>query len=127
MLIENQGGFRFVGTVGRHTVVSDQPRESGGQDSGPTPTDLFLAAVGMCAGVYAVEYGRQHGIKTEGMRIHVESGKAKAPYRIGRIQVSLEPPAPLPEEHRRPMLQFAKQCLLHNTLLHPPDVEVELL
>ena len=39
-------GFAQEILVGRHRLVSDEPAGAGGTDTGPTPYDLLLAALG---------------------------------------------------------------------------------
>ena len=39
-------GFAQDISVGGHRLQADEPPESGGTDSGPTPYDLLLAALG---------------------------------------------------------------------------------
>jgi putative redox protein len=39
-------GFAQEILVGRHRLVSDEPVGAGGTDTGPTPYDLLLAALG---------------------------------------------------------------------------------
>src|SRR5438132_632975 len=43
-------GLQFEATARGHTVRCDQPQEMGGEDHGMTPPELFLAALGACAG-----------------------------------------------------------------------------
>jgi len=40
------GGLKAEAKIGRHRLVVDEPVEKGGDDSGPTPVDLLLAALG---------------------------------------------------------------------------------
>lgn len=39
----HQGGDRLLMTVRGHQLYSDQPLEGGGEDTAPTPTEMFLA------------------------------------------------------------------------------------
>ena len=34
--------------IGAHTLVADEPPDNGGEDCGPTPHDLYDAALGAC-------------------------------------------------------------------------------
>jgi putative redox protein len=53
--IEYLGGVRFAAETRGHRVVSDQPPENGGEDSGMTPPEFLLASLGTCAGYYAAQ------------------------------------------------------------------------
>jgi putative redox protein len=42
----NAAGFAQEIIAGRHRLMADEPVAAGGSDSGPTPYDLLLAALG---------------------------------------------------------------------------------
>ena len=43
-------GFAVEVTCGEHHVIMDQPKHAAGQDTGPTPLELILAAIAGCFG-----------------------------------------------------------------------------
>jgi putative redox protein len=55
----------------RHRFVADEPRSYGGDDTGPTPYDLLLAALGTCTAMTMKMYADQKGWPFEGARIHL--------------------------------------------------------
>ncbi len=118
-------GRRFECDVRGHTLVVDQPLESGGADAGPTPPELLVAALGTCVGVYALFYCEKHGIASEGLTVHTDWEKATAPARISRITVTIELPAGIHGEHYPAFMRTVEQCLVHNTLHQAPEVTIE--
>ncbi len=50
MRIRFPGGKRVNATYKGFTIKTDQPTESDGEGSAPTPLDLFLASIGTCSG-----------------------------------------------------------------------------
>ena len=121
--VEYLGGLRFEITTRGHHILSDQPLENGGADSGMTPPELLLASLGACAGHYAAEYLRARSLPADGLKIHVAAEKALKPARLSIFRIHVEAPS-VAEKHQEGLLRAVKHCLIHNTLLHPPSVEV---
>ncbi len=48
VVVGSVSGERFTQTInaGKHQLISDEPESSGGADSGPSPYDYLLAALG---------------------------------------------------------------------------------
>lgn len=124
--IEHLGDLQFQITARTHTIACDQPIENGGFDEGMTPPELFLASLGSCAGFYAAQYLRKQDLATEGTRIRVSAEKAKDSPRLADIRIEVELPVEMSEEHRAGVEDAIHHCLLHNTLLHPPQISIEI-
>jgi uncharacterized OsmC-like protein len=124
--IEHLGAMQFEIKARQHTVLSDQPPENAGHDEGMTPPELLLASLGSCAGFYAAQYLRKHKLATEGTRVRVTADKLKDPARIDNFHIEIEAPATLSEQHRSGVENAVHHCLIHNTLLNPPNIVIEI-
>jgi putative redox protein len=126
VLVEHLGGVQFEIKARQHTIVCDQPPENGGYDEGMTPPELLLASLGSCAGFYAVMYLKKHKLSMEGTRVHVSAEKAKAPARMEDFRITVDVPADFTEEHKKGIEDAVHHCLIHNTLLNPPRISLEI-
>ena len=117
---------RFSIETRGHEVICDQPAENGGEDAGMTPPEFLLASLGSCAGFYAVQYLKARGLESGGVVVKVTAEKLKAPARLGNFGIRVESPAELSEEHREGLRRAVHACLVHNTLMVPPKIEIEL-
>ena len=126
VLVEHLGAVQFEVKVRNHTIVCDQPEENGGFNEGITPPEFLLASLGTCAGYYAAEYLKSRKLPAEGLRIRVTAEKAKAPARLAAFHIEVEIAAGLDERHREGILRAVHACLIHNTLLNPPRIEVAI-
>jgi len=125
MVIHYEGGMKFRAQVRGHEILCDQPPGKG-EDSGPTPPELLIASLGTCIGVYTAMFAARHGISLEGMKMEMGWGRAENPTRIGEIRAKLLLPNEVPERYRDGILRSAASCLIHNTLIHPPRIEIAL-
>jgi uncharacterized OsmC-like protein len=119
------GDVRFEAAARGHRVRCDQPVENRGTDTGMTPPELLLASLGTCAGYYAVEYLRSRGLPAGDLQIHVIAEKALQPARLGSFRIEVQTPE-LEPRHQEGIMRAVKACLIHNTLLHAPAIEIAL-
>ncbi len=109
-----------------HTILCDQPAENGGEDSGMTPPEFLLASLGSCAAFYAVEYLRTRNLAQSGVEVTVTAEKLKQPARLGNFRIHVTCPVSLDEDQTQGLMRSVHHCLVHNTLLAPPEIAIEL-
>ena len=123
--VHHLGGVKFEAGARGHRIVCDQPAENRGGDTGMTPPELLLASLGTCAGFYAAEYLRARNLSVESLDVRVSAEKAAAPARLGAFRVEIMAPG-LDPQHEAGILRAVHACLIHNTLMHPPAIEIVL-
>ena len=114
---------KFEAVTRGHRVVSDQPPSNGGADTGMTPPEFLLVSLGTCAGFYAAQYLKTRSLPAEGLEIKVTAEKATQPARLGTFHIDVMVPG-LDAHHEAGVLRAVKACLIHNTLLNAPAIEV---
>jgi uncharacterized OsmC-like protein len=91
-----------------------------------TPPELLLASLGTCAAYYAAEYLRVRGLSSAGLTATATAEKAQRPARLTDFRVVLSVPGLEDQRHRESVVRAAENCLIHNTLLHSPNIGIEL-
>jgi uncharacterized OsmC-like protein len=126
VLVEHLGAVQFEIKAREHNIVCDQPPENGGFDEGMTPPELLLASLGSCAGFYAAEYLKKHNLADEGTMVRVTADKVKDPARMDNFRIEVEVPLAFSEQQRNGIREAIQHCLIHNTLLYPPKITLEV-
>lgn len=124
-----QTGHGKFGTevhTAKHRFLADEPRSYGGDESGPSPYDLLLAALGTCTAMTMKMYADQKGWPFQGTRIHLthernhaedcahmleEGAKVQA---LNRVITLLGDE--LTPEQRAKIIAIADKCPVHRTL-----------
>jgi putative redox protein len=119
-------GVKFTVQARTHKIVCDQPLDSGGTDAGMTPPEFLLASLGTCAAFYAAEYLRTRNLANGGVSVSVAAEKLKGPPRLGNFRVRVDSPVGLTAEQRQGLIRSVDLCLVKNTLLNAPQIEVSL-
>lgn len=124
--VNHLGSVQFEIKARQHVVVSDQPEAGGGFDEGMTPPEFLLASLGSCAAYYAVDYLKRNNLAREGVSVRVTCDKVKPPARLDNFKIDVDVPGELTPEHVKGVEDAVHRCLVHNTLLHPPKIELEV-
>jgi putative redox protein len=124
VIVEHLGAVQFEIKARQHKVISDQPADNKGFDEGMTPPELLLASLGSCAAYYAVDYLVRNKIERDGVRTRVTAEKVKGPFRVDNFKIDVEVPGGLNDAHLKEIEEAVHRCLIHNTLLQPPKMEV---
>lgn len=108
-----------------HIIKTDQPVESGGENSAPAPFDLFLASIGTCAGIYVKSFCIQRSIPFENIRIVQSMEYDFEKGLVGKIKLELVLPPDFPAKYKTAVINSANLCAVKKHLLNPPAIEVE--
>ena len=120
-------GEAYEVTVRGHRLVVDQPADAGGQDSAPTPTELFVASLASCVAFYAGRFLTRHGYSRDGLAVSAGYEMASdRPARVSSVRLAMRVPADLPPERWAALRAVASHCTVHNSLASPPSVSIDL-
>lgn len=96
--------------------------------AGMTPPDTLLASVGSCIGVYIRKYCEGSRLPITGFTIAVDADFTnQPPMRFRDIKVSIDlKGAAIDDRRKRAMLEFIKNCPVHNTLKNDPSFIINI-
>ncbi len=125
--VHHVGGDAYAITVRGHAVLVDQPEADGGQDTGPTPTELLVASLASCVAFYVGRFLLRHGLDRSGLAVTAEFTMAPdRPARVGDVRLQISLPGGIPPQRRDALLAVASHCTVHNTLRQQPGISIEL-
>ena len=123
-----QDSFKYTVRSPNYEIKIDFPRE-GGLIEGITPPALLLASLGSCVAVYLERYLNGAKIKFSKFSIKVKSDIGKeSPRYLKNIEVRIDiQDLRLVPKRKEALLEFIKNCPVHNTLKYNPVVDIILV
>lgn len=124
MRITFPGGARVDAAYKGFTIRTDQPEQVGGQNTAPSPFDLFLASLGTCAGYYVLSFCQQRGISANGIELVLRTTRNKETGLIGLVEIEIQVPVDFPDEYREAVVRAASHCAVKKHLANPPEFAI---
>ena len=115
--------LRQAVSVGPHRLVAGEPAEAGGDDGGPTPHELLLAALGSCTSATLQVYARRKQWPLERVVVRLRAAQEGDAFVIERA-ITVE--GDLSDEQRTKLLAIAEKCPVHRTLSGPIRIATTL-
>lgn len=129
------GTYTQTITAGHHQISADEPRPIG-DDAGPNPYDLLLAALGACTSMTVRMYAtkkdwplKQVRVTLRHSRIHAEDCAQCETTKglLDHIDRDIELIGDLDDAQRQRLLAIAERCPVHQTLTSEVNVTTSLL
>jgi putative redox protein len=110
------GNKKVNAVIDGFTVTTDQPVQSGGDNSAPTPFSLFLASLGTCAGIYIKGFCDQRGIDSTDIRIEMDYNYDPIRKLIVKFIMRIHVPADFPVQYEAAVIKSASLCAVKRHL-----------
>jgi putative redox protein len=136
VIVWSEGGtFAQQIAAGRHLLTGDEPKSVGGSDTGPSPYDFLLAALGSCTSMTVGMYARQKEWPLERVTVRLRHLKIYAADcaqceskegMLDRIERDVRFEGPLTAAQRFRLLEIVNKCPVHRTLTSEINIRTRL-
>ena len=108
--------MRHIVHVGTHLISADGTLEEGGSDAGPSPHDLYDAAISACKALTVVWYAKRKAIPLEDVRVTVDRDASEERKGVYRLATTLHVTGALTDAQREELLTVAQKCPIHKLM-----------
>ncbi|AVR96553.1 OsmC family protein [Pseudoduganella armeniaca] len=108
--------MRHIVHVRNHIVSTDVSVEEGGLDAGPSPHDLYDAALSACKALTVLWYAKRKNIPVEDVRVATERDASEERKGVYRLAATLHLTGDLSAAQREELLGVAQKCPVHKLM-----------
>lgn len=112
---QRNSGYRHVVKVRQHRLNVDEPLDSGGDDTAPSPQELLAASLASCTAVTMEMYAARKGWDLRDVEVECEYTPAERGCPT-KFSLTLRLPSDLTDEQVQRLKVIATKCPVHRTL-----------
>ena len=102
--------------IRHHAFTADASEAEGGADGGPSPHDLYDAALGACKALTVMWYARKKGIPVEDVQTRVERDDSQERSGVYKLAAKLQVKGDLTDAQLRELHAVAQKCPVHKLM-----------
>ncbi len=104
-------------------LLSDEPVVLGGEDEGPTPTELMIAGLAACAAEEGLRYLTSTGLPFQPLAVEADFTWDMASERVATVKLAVTLPPDLSDSDVTAVEAAMLSCPARKMLTQPPGVE----
>jgi putative redox protein len=125
-------GFHVDLSTRSYRLTSDEPSPLGGTDTGPTPYELLLSALGSCTAMTLRMYADRRGMPVESIEVRLRQARAHErdcehcdteTVGVSHIERRITLTGALTDEMRSKLLEIADRCPVSQTITRGIPIE----
>jgi ribosomal protein S12 methylthiotransferase accessory factor len=120
------GGRKVNALVRGFEITTDQPVVAGGEDSAPTPFELFLASLVTCAGIYVLNFILERKLSTQGLELTANYKRNPETKLVENYHIEITLPKDFPAKYQKAVINTAELCTVKKHLHQPPKIEITI-
>ena len=102
--------------VRSHSLIADVSEAEGGADTGPSPHDLYDAALGACKALTVMWYARKKGIPVEDIHTRIERDDSQERSGVYKLAAKLQIKGDLTDAQLQELHAVAQKCPVHKLM-----------
>jgi putative redox protein len=102
--------------IREHSFTADVGADGGGRDAGPSPHDLYDAALASCKALTVTWYANHKGLPLADVRVEVERDASEERHGVYKLTTRLHLLGDLTDAQRAELLAVAEKCPIHKLM-----------
>lgn len=123
-------GMQHDVKAGNHNFLSDAGTDIGGNETGPNPHELLLAALGACTSMTLKVFSSRRGWNLDEVTVKLSEESVEDPKapgkKISKISRDIEVKGDLNEEQLATLKSIADKCPIHKILVDSKQIVTNL-
>ena len=122
LTINLKGNMKVDADIRGFKVSTDQPKHQNGDNTAPTPLEIFFASLGTCAGVNVADFCIERKISYKDIEIRMVIDRDDKTHAVQRINLNIRVPPDFPPKYKGALLKVVDACAVKKTIKSQPEI-----